>query len=153
MFGFFYNLGNTPSVSEDLVQNVFIRMLKYKHTFTGQGSFTAWMFTMARNVHYDHYKKVRQKGIVGELSGMDYKLAEDVTAEDAISKAEDKMKLKKALGQLSNDKREVLVLSKLNGLKYKEVAAVLNCTESSAKVKAHRALQDLRSIFLQFEKK
>ena len=39
LFGFFYNLGNNPSVSEDLVQNVFIRVLKYRKSYTGEGSF------------------------------------------------------------------------------------------------------------------
>lgn len=57
LFGFFYNMNSNASLSEDLVQNVFVRMLKYKHTFTGDGSFTAWMFRTARNVNYDYYKK------------------------------------------------------------------------------------------------
>ncbi len=39
LFGFFYKMNSDASLSEDLVQNVFVRMLKYKHTFTGEGSF------------------------------------------------------------------------------------------------------------------
>ena len=62
LYSFFYRFTASKMVSEDLVQNVFMRMLKYKHTFTGDGRFTTWMYHLARNVYADHYRKDSRLG-------------------------------------------------------------------------------------------
>ncbi len=153
LFGFFYNMNSNASVSEDLVQNVFVRMLKYKHTFTGDGTFTAWMFKTARNVNYDHYRKNKVAFHQKEVSEMEYKLQDSTDTEKGII-AKDKLSmLQQAMEYLAPEKREILVLSKLKEMKFSEIAEVLGCSEGNAKVKAHRALKDLRTVFLQLEKR
>lgn len=151
LFGFFYNLGNNPSVSEDLVQNVFVRIVKYRSSYTGDGSFTGWMFRMARNVNYDYHNKNTKNTVpmekTAELSNMDT----DATVIDVLETEENNVLLKRALALLSNEKREVLVLSKYQELKFSEIGSILGCTEGAAKVRVHRALKDLRKIFLQLE--
>lgn len=151
LFGFFYSMNGNASLSEDLVQNVFMRLLKYKHTFTGEGKFIAWMFSTARNVNYDHYKKNKKKLNDRELSGFEYRLESPSSVEDEIEGSENRVLLKRAMGQLDPKKREVLVLSKLKELKFSEIGNILGCSEGAAKVKAHRALKDLKTIFLQLE--
>lgn len=153
LFGFFYNMNGNVSVSEDLVQNVFVRMLKYKHTFTGEGSFTAWMFTTARNVNYDHYKKYKKEAHQTALSSIEYKLKDDSGLNTKMDKIDEVAQLARAMGQLPPEKREVLILSKYKGIKFSEIAEILGCSEGAAKVKAHRALNDLRRIFLKLETK
>ena len=74
LYGFFYRLTSDSDASEDLVQNVFIKILKYKHTYHGDGKFSTWMFHMARNMFADHYKKMKRRG---------YK--EDVNYEEELS--------------------------------------------------------------------
>ncbi len=61
--------------------------------------------------------------------------------------------LGQAMRQLPPEKREVLILSKYKGIKFSEIGEILGCSEGAAKVKAHRALNDLRNIFLQLETK
>ena len=56
LFGFFYQMSKDASLSEDLVQNVFIRVMKYKHTYTEESNFLSWIFRIARNVYYDQFK-------------------------------------------------------------------------------------------------
>lgn len=150
LFGFFYNLGNNPSISEDLVQNVFVRILKYRSSFTGEGAFTAWMFRMARNVNYDHHLKASKKRISDGIA------PEEVQSEldDAVQTQEmegNKILLKQAMDLLPDEKREVLVLSKYRELKFSEIGEILGCSEGAAKVRLHRALRDLRKIFLKLE--
>lgn len=152
LFGFFYAMHGNAAVSEDLVQNVFVRMLKYKHSFTGEGSFTAWMFRTAKNVNYDHYKKNKSVRYQNDMSSIAYKLADSDTIEQDIQRKEEVSLLQKAMTLLTPEKREILILSKLKQMKFKEVGAVLDCSEGAAKVKAHRALQDLRTIFSTLEK-
>lgn len=151
LFGFFYNRNGNASLSEDLVQNVFVRMLKYKHTYTGEGSFAAWMFRTARNVNYDYYRKNKIAFNQREVATVEYKLEDGDNLEKGIQLKDEISVLNRAMQILPPEKREVLVLSKFKEMKYREIGEVLGCSEGAAKVKAHRALKDLRTIFLQLE--
>lgn len=153
LFGFYYNMNGDASLSEDLVQNVFMRMLKYKHTFTGEGSFMAWMFRTARNVNYDHYRKSKSANDQSDIASVAYKIMDQDDMEKGMEQKEEISILQRAMKLLPPEKREVLVLSKFKEMKFSEIAQVLECTENAAKVKAHRALKDLRTIFLQLEKR
>ena len=57
LFGFFLRTTGNKAASEDMVQNVFLRILKYKDKFSGYGKFTSWMYQIARNVSFDYFKK------------------------------------------------------------------------------------------------
>ncbi|WP_203583754.1 RNA polymerase sigma factor [Flagellimonas sediminis] len=151
LFGFFYNMGNNPSLSEDLVQNVFVRILKYRQSFTGEGPFTAWMFSMARNVHYDHHKKVSREGVSRNVSPEQVDRGTGDYLNEAMDLQGDAHLLRRALGLLSAEKKEILLLSKYRELKFQEIGEILGCSEGAAKVRVHRALKDLKTIFLQLE--
>lgn len=151
LFGFFYNMNSNASLSEDLVQNVFVRMLKYKHTYGGEGSYTAWMFRLARNVNFDYYRKNKIAFNQNEMSAVAYKLEDSDSFEKMMGQKDDISMLNRAMQLLSPEKREVLVLSKLKEMKFSQISEILGCSEGAAKVKAHRALKDLRVIFLQLE--
>ena len=152
LFGFFYSQNHDAALSEDLVQNVFMRIIKYKHTYSGDGSFLAWMFSTARNVNYDYFKKNKNVLKENELSNYEYKIENGEDVEGVINKREQLDQLKKAMGRLGAEKREVLVLSKLKELKFSQIGEVLGCSEGAAKVKAHRALKELRTVYMQMEK-
>ncbi|MGI9551540.1 MAG: RNA polymerase sigma factor [Aurantibacter sp.] len=151
LFGFFYNMSGNASLSEDLVQNVFVRMLKYKHTFTGEGSFAAWMFRTARNVNHDHYRKHKRKNTLNDLTSIEYKLEDAADLNVAMDRKDEVSQLNRAMQKLPREKREILILSKYKEIKYSEIGEILGCSEGAAKVKTHRALNDLRTIFLQME--
>src|SRR5262249_52798959 len=57
LFAFFYRMTGDPPVSEDLAQEVFVRMLKYRTGFGESSQFRAWMYQIARNVRADHLQK------------------------------------------------------------------------------------------------
>ncbi len=147
LFGFFYNLGNDPMTSEDLVQNVFVRMLKYKKSYTGEGSFMAWMFRTARNVNYDFHKKNKKNTNQTDVAAIAYKLEDETSELERMDKKDTMVQLERAMHSLPMEKREVLILSKYKAMKFSEIGEVLGCSEGAAKVKAHRALNDLRSAF------
>ena len=151
LFGFFYNMNGDAMTSEDLVQNVFIRMLKYKHTYSGDGAFLAWMFRTARNVNSDYFRKNKNNNQQYDIASVAFKLESKDDFEDDLEIKDNIRHLNMALGKLPYEKREVLVLSKLKEMKFSEIGEVLGCSEGAAKVKAHRALKDLRTVFLQLE--
>src|SRR5262245_56491147 len=57
VFRFFYRLTGVAATSEDLAQEVFLRMLKYRRGFRPDSQFRAWMYQIARTVHIDRFKK------------------------------------------------------------------------------------------------
>ena len=57
LFSFIFNMTRHKETSEDMVQNVFFRMLKYRKGFTGYGEFKTWMYHVARNTLHDHFRK------------------------------------------------------------------------------------------------
>ena len=55
LFNFFLRMTGDRAGGEDLVQEVFVRMLKYRKSFRARGEFSAWMFALARNVSADYF--------------------------------------------------------------------------------------------------
>ncbi|WP_350284905.1 RNA polymerase sigma factor [uncultured Croceitalea sp.] len=151
LFGFFYNMNSDAMTSEDLVQNVFVRMMKYKHSYSGEGSFLAWMFSMARNVNNDYHNKNKKSRNQYELSTVEYKLEATETIENTMDQKDAIAQLNRAMQNLSTDKREVLILSKFKEMRFSEIGQVLGCSENTAKVKAHRALKELKTVFNQMQ--
>ena len=152
LFSFFIRLTGQSEASEDLVQNVFLRMLKYRHTYTGDGEFKTWMYHLARNVHADYYRKHKRQGQADDYTNLENKLRDDFNPEEQTQHAEELVLLQVALSHLDVEKREVLVLSRFQGLKYKEIADLYGCTEGAIKVRAFRALDELKTIYLKLER-
>jgi RNA polymerase sigma factor (sigma-70 family) len=151
LFGFFYNMNKDDELSEDLVQNVFFRILKYRYLFRGEGDFKTWMFHIARNVNHGHYRK-NKLGKAESVESWENRLGhEDAYSVQLLQDEETKM-LSMALDRLPADKREIILLSKYQEKKYKEIGEILGCTEGAVKVKVFRALQDLKAVYQQLEK-
>lgn len=148
LFGFFYHMNHDVALSEDLVQNVFVRILKYRKGFKGDGPFKAWMFHIARNVNFDHYRKTENKVRREDISNWEDVLGDDLpNRELQMQKDEDLKLLSVAMMRLDEEKREVITLSKLDGMKDKQIGEILNCSEGAVKVKVFRALQALKAAY------
>src|ERR1700742_5263916 len=81
LYGFLFHMTRHKEASEDMLQNVFYRMLRSRHTFTGEGDFKTWMYFIARNVIKDHQKKAsRDPGFYG-MTEMAEKIAAGVGAD------------------------------------------------------------------------
>jgi len=145
LFNFFLRSGNDRQSSEDLVQEVFLRILNSRHTYKSNGTFIPWMFTIARNVHIDHYRKYGGKANFPEE--FTYDDSTGPTPEATTSYQGDVAILQQALAQLPPDKREVLILSRFQDLRYKEISKILECSVNAVKVRVFRALQELRDNF------
>ena len=152
LFGFFYHMTRQGEISEDLVQTVFYRMLKYRKNFRGEGKFTTWMYHIARNALVDYNKKKRPIQYANQLDDWERQLSDEQTAEKSIQQREEKALLQEAINRLSPEKRELIILSKYQELKHEQIANMLNCKTGTVKVRIFRALQDLKNIFHQLTK-
>lgn len=151
LFGFLYHMSGNPDASEDMVQTVFYRMLKYRHTFTGEGSFRTWMYHLARNVLADSAQQNKRSAQQYDVQAYAERIGGGPLADESLQKEQELALLQGALARLSPDHREVLVMSRYQELKYEEIARVLNTTEGAVKVRVHRAMNELKKIYLNSE--
>src|SRR3954464_4780323 len=147
LFNFYCKLTGDRSLSEDLVQDVFYRILKYRQTYKPGTSFKTWLYQIARNARLDNYRKQRPNVELEES------MAPSVMHIDTAQQSQETALLHRALMQLPEEKREVLVLSRFQELKYEEIALMLGCQPNAVKVKVFRALKDLRDVYQQLEAK
>ncbi len=151
LFRFLYHMLGRAEASEDLVQTVFYRMLKYRHTFTGEGEFRTWMYHLARNALADYVKKNRHAAHHTDVADLADCLGGGTGADEGLEQAQDVAQLHRALARLGPESREVLLLSRFQELKYAEIARVLNTTEGAVKVRVHRAMNELKTSYLRIE--
>lgn len=150
-FGFFYAMTHDGATSEDLVQNVFMRILKYKHSYKVDGDFEVWAFQMARNVHKDHYRKNKRYAFQEDMNPYEKQLSDSNHRQVEMEKSDELNYLKKALESLSEEKRELIELVRFQKVKYAKVAEMLGVTESAIKVRVHRILKELRESYLKLD--
>jgi RNA polymerase sigma factor (sigma-70 family) len=149
LFRFFLHLTGNRETGEDLVQEVFFRILKYRHTYNPDTTFRPWLYQIARNTHIDHLAKHRAEVRMPEdVDGrtIEFRSPEALPEERFRHKQEIAI-LRRALAALSVEKREVLVMSRFQDLKYDEIAAILKCETGAVKVRVYRALRELGDRF------
>ena len=147
VYGFLFHSTHCREESEDMVQLVFYRILKYRGSFTGEGAFVTWMYHLARNVLKDHYKKNKHLSSDYRVEHMADWLGGGEKADKAIESEEAKTELYQAMERLQPEHREVLVLSRFQELKYQEIAQILNISEGAVKVRVYRAMKELKEIY------
>jgi RNA polymerase sigma factor (sigma-70 family) len=141
LYNFYCKLTGDRTLSEDLVQEVFFRILKYRQTYRPGTPFRAWVYQIARNTRVDHFRKQKPE-VEWEVE-----MSPAVEPTDSAQQKQEAQLLHRALLELSEEKREVLVLSRFQELKYEEIARLMGCEVNTVKVRVHRALQELRQIF------
>lgn len=146
LYHFFFRLNRRRDVSEDLVQGVFERILKYRASYTAEGAFSTWIFQIARNLHADHYRKHKNEEVLDDRIDFNELVAPVEDSTDVHSRKEELNLLQRALDQLDSKKKQALVLSRFEGFKYKEIATIMDCSESSVKVSIFRAIRELEVL-------
>ena len=145
LYNFFLRLTGNKGTSEDLVQDVFCRILKYRSTYKGESKFTTWMYQIARNAHIDFLRK-RKEELPLEDQWQETQSPE-ASPTEMLERNRDIAMMRQALSKLPLKKREVLILSRFQNLKYREIADLLGCHIGSVKANVHRAIKELGKIY------
>jgi RNA polymerase sigma-70 factor (ECF subfamily) len=144
LFRYLLSLTRNRSLSEDLVQEVFFRVLKYARSYDSSLSFPVWLYGMARNACFDALHKGRAEMTGSEMEDL---RSSAPMPEEEIARKQDVTFLQEALQRLPEEKREVLILSRFHNLRYEEIARILKCEIGTVKVRVYRALKELREKF------
>lgn len=144
LFRYLMQLSRNRALSEDLTQDVFIRVLKYAGSYDPGLSFTVWLYRMGRNAYFDSLRARSHDAISDETSEI---RSFDPMPEELFTRQQDQAFLREALETLPPDKREVLVLSRFHDLRYHEIAKILKCEVGTVKIRVYRALRELREKF------
>jgi RNA polymerase sigma factor (sigma-70 family) len=150
LFNYFLRLTGNRPVSEDMVQEVFTRILKYRTTYRGEDRFAVWMYKIARNAHIDFLR--RRKETVPLEDQFEEAQSADLIPEERVERQQEAALISRALKRLSPKKQEVILLSRFQNLKYREIAELMECPVGTVKGMVHRAVQELGDIYKQLSR-
>ena len=146
LFNFFLKFCGNRHWSEDMVQNTFYKILKYAASYDDRGVFQAWMFNIARNVASDF---LQTETCLARDTEHDMDSFTSSATDPAYLQElkHEERRLQLALLQLSVEKRQLILLSKINQISLTDLADMYECSVSAIKVRVHRALELLRDYY------
>jgi RNA polymerase sigma-70 factor (ECF subfamily) len=149
VFHFLSRTTGDAAVAEDLVQDVFVRILKYRHTYDADSRFETWLFRIARNARADHFRK-RTPAADPMDDAMEVPAGDPGPAQQ-LERQVDARQLERALREMPDEPRDLLVLARYHGLPYDQIAETLGIETGAVKVRVHRAMKQLRARFFRLE--
>lgn len=147
VFKFLIYLTRDRAQAEDLMHEVYVRVLKAYQGFKGDSTEKTWLFAIAKNVAIDHFRKqsVRSKHNDAYFDWETTEIASKLPLpDDFIVQNEQLQTLLAALETCTADQRFVIHLRYLQDLSISETAKVLDWTESKVKTTQHRAIKALQ---------
>jgi RNA polymerase sigma-70 factor (ECF subfamily) len=144
IYNFFFRLTFDMDISQDLTQNLFYRMIKYKNSYKSDYTVKSWIFQIARNLHADYCKEEKRSD---ELFLKTEKFATEPVDDTDGFHEDDYERLEKAISDLSDEQKEIIILSRYQGLKYEEISVITNKSVAAIKVTMYRAIRQLRGIY------
>jgi RNA polymerase sigma factor (sigma-70 family) len=149
LYNFFLRLTSNRDTSSELTQNVFYRVLKYKKSFDPEHLFKTWMYQMARNCLNDHrVMSSKHQRLVDTEKVLSSILDDESASHQAIQDA----LLFRAIDNLPFESKELIVMSKFQGLKYEEISKITGDSVPNIKIKVHRTMIKLKELYFEMEK-
>jgi RNA polymerase sigma-70 factor, ECF subfamily len=139
----FYQLGDHHD-AEDATERTFLAALRAIRSYRDEGAtFRAWLFRIARNTIANAHR-TRSRRRVEPMTAVEHEPhALDADPAGLAVRAEDARRVRAALEQLPDDRRQVILLRFVDGLSAREAGLVLDRSEGAVRVLLHRALRDL----------
>jgi RNA polymerase sigma-70 factor (ECF subfamily) len=126
LYGYVFKMVRSHEVSQEIFQDIFIRIWKQREQIDVDQSFRSYLYTIAQNLVYDYFKKVASDRNKIEAFKLHYAKSSANNIEENIGFKEARDHLEDILSMIPEKCRQVYVLCKLEGRSYQEVAKLLN---------------------------
>jgi len=157
LFGFCYRLTGSRCDAEDLLQELFLRVVRQLERYHHEGQFEAWLFRIATNLARDRIRRLRRRPEHVSISREDDRGEDDASSilvgtgseaspGEVAERREQVDRLQQALERLPNAEREVVMLRHFSQLSFAEIAAAMGTPIGTALARGHRGLLKLRAI-------
>jgi len=156
VYNFLLRSVRNQSRAEELLQEVFLRVVRSKDRYQTSAKFTTWLYSIARNLAVDESRRAKfrnHKSLDAPRPGDDGANpplvaslpAPQVATDDAADAPTLRKRLAQAVDALPEDQREVFVLRQMSGLSFREIADAVGVSENTVKSRMRYALEKLRA--------
>lgn len=160
LYGYFLRAVRNHHDAEDLLGELALKLVRRLKAYDDRGRFEPWLFRIAANMVRDRFRRLKVRPHVASLSGgrgddgpsMADRLPGQAPAVDgALVAADDSAALDRAMAQLDNTTRDMILLRHFSEMSFKEIAGVYDCPIGTALAKVHRGLKRLRQLMADHE--
>lgn len=151
VYGLCYRFTGRDSEAQDLTQDVFLRVFRALASFrSAEGCFTTWLTRLTRNLLIDHYRRSRNQRVTDSIEEQLPRVEEGFISvsrpDSALAGREASELLQAALGRLSPELRETIILRDLQEMEYREISLVLDIPEGTVKSRLNRGRAELARL-------
>ena len=140
VYGFALSILKNAHDAEDVLQDTYIRIYSYAHTYKASGKPMAWILEITKNISYMLIRKKKREDFVSEneTAGMQ--------SDDFSDNSDVKLSVTDAMLKLSSEERQIITLHALSGLKHREIATLLGLPLSTVLSKYSRSVKKLQNM-------
>lgn len=155
LYRYLVRVAQDPALADDLFQQTWLRVIEKIQQYDERRNFEAWLFSVARNLTIDYFRRYRPESLDEPLSGENSaETRESVLPSKGPSVLEQLLAREKseqlaaAIGTLPWNYREVLTLRFEEEMKLEEIAEAMDVPLSTAKTRLRRGLEQLRNVLI-----
>lgn len=156
IFNFCYGILRNRADAEEVAAEVFLTLIRKKHLYDPERTFSTWIFTIARNLCFNRIRN-RKKTLSFWFSSKDTDQFESWEVPDegedsreSLERKERARHIRMAIAGLPLEQREAIELRQYQGFSYKEISEILNCSVDKVKILIFRAKQSLKDELASF---
>jgi len=151
LYRYFLRSYRSAADAEDLLQELFVKLIENIHQYRHEGRFEGWLFRVAANLARNEARRRKSRGGIVSLQDEQMDLQDAIasnepTACQKVQQNEQIDQLQEALQQLPPLDREIIILRHYGQLSYKEIAEHFQMPIGTALAKVHRGLKCLKKI-------
>jgi len=159
MLGFMYRVTRNTHIAEELAQEVFLRVYRARATYNAEAKFSTWLYRIASNLSVNYLRDTKHErpemavslDEPDEETGTTLDLADkSLDAEHVILRRERLAAIKRHVQALPERQRNAVLMHKYQDMDYRQIAEVLNISESATKSLLFRAYETLRERLKDF---
>ncbi|MGD6967388.1 RNA polymerase sigma factor [Rossellomorea vietnamensis] len=146
IFAFVYRKTGDRDLAYDLTQEIFIKVMKKIRSYSNNGSFKSWVFTIAVNHCRDYWRSAEHNRSLKQSELPEYLTNEKTNVSYIFAQKETRERVKAAVGELPEYQRDAIILKYFHQMKISEIARVTEANESTVKSRLKQGLSKLAAI-------